>query len=282
MSTTYTGKTPFAKKRFSQNFLIDQNVANRIVAAAGLAGGDFAVEIGPGRGVLTEPLLATGASLTCIEIDFKLADRLKERYLGRAGIDFIVGDALKISFIDLSEEKGKRLKLVSNLPYNISGPVLAKFLEERAAFSVMVLMFQKEVADRITAGPGTKDYGSLSVLAYAYTDVKRLFDIPPHLFRPVPKVTSTVLLFRVLEAPRVSVPDEALFKRVVRGGFTGRRKTLINSLAAAGFVKEEAASALQEAGIDPKRRGETLTPEEFSKLTEGFINADTRYELTNK
>ncbi len=271
MSAANTDRTPFAKKRFSQNFIKDQNVARAIVAAAGLTDGDCAVEIGPGRGVLTEPLLATGAKLTCIEIDFKLADRLKEKYSDNDNIDFIVGDALKISFADLSKEKGKYLKLVSNLPYNISGPVLAKFLEERVAFSTMVLMFQKEVADRISAGPGTKDYGSLSVLTYAYTDVKRLFDIPPHLFRPVPKVTSTVLLFRVLDSPRVPVPDELLFKRVVRGGFTGRRKTLINSLTSAGFVKDEAAAALKEAGIDPKRRGETLTPEEFSRLTEAFI-----------
>ncbi|MEE8574919.1 MAG: 16S rRNA (adenine(1518)-N(6)/adenine(1519)-N(6))-dimethyltransferase RsmA, partial [Thermodesulfobacteriota bacterium] len=224
----------------------------------------------PGRGALTECLLHGGARVTAVEVDPLLSEKLAEVFKNEEGFQIVTADALGFSFPDLSKKKEKKLKLVANLPYNISGPMLAKLLDERAAFSVMVLMFQKEVAERITAGPGTKAYGALSVLTKAYTDARAEFDISPHLFRPVPKVTSTVVSFRVLSEPRVPVTDEVLFKRVVKSGFGQRRKTLYNALKMLGADKATIDKALDEAGIDGGRRGETLDLAEFARLASAF------------
>ncbi len=258
------------RKRFSQNFLVDRGAAQRIVSLADIEEGDRLIEVGPGRGVLTRLLLDAGAYVTSIEIDTSLAEGLSKYFGKREGFELITKDALKFSFLDYSEKFGVRFKLVSNLPYNISGPMLAKLLDERDALSLMVLMFQKEVGERITALPDTKAYGSLSVLAQTFADVTTEFDLPPGAFRPAPKVNSTVLKLRILDAPRVEVPDYALYKRVVRGAFAHRRKTLPNTLKGLGFERDEVLSALNTAGISPGRRGETLDLEEFSKLTLAF------------
>ncbi len=258
------------RKRFSQNFLVDRGAAQRIVSLAEIEEGDRVIEVGPGRGVLTRLLLDAGARVTSIEIDTALSEGLRRYFGEREGFELITKDALKFSFLDYSKKSGERFKLVSNLPYNISGPMLAKLINERAALSVMVLMFQKEVGERITAAPDTKEYGSLSVLAQTFANVTAEFDLPPGAFRPAPKVNSTVLKLRVLDAPRVEVPDYALYKRIVRGAFAHRRKTLPNTLKGLGFERGEVLAALEAAGIDPGRRGETLDLEEFSKLTLAF------------
>lgn len=254
------------KKRLSQNFLIDRNVAVKIVRTADIDKGDEVIEVGPGRGMLTELIVKAGAKLTCIEIDPALAGSLEKSFEGRAGFKVINADALKISFIDLGNASEKKFKLISNLPYNISGPMLAKLIDERRVFSSLHLMFQKEVAQRIVAGPGTKAYGSLSVLAQTYMDTKLEFDIPPHLFRPVPKVDSTLISFKVLDAPRVEVTSEEFYKRVVRSAFAQRRKTLANALGAIFSDKAKVLKALAAAVIEPGRRGETLDLKEFSAL----------------
>ncbi|MFQ5736083.1 MAG: 16S rRNA (adenine(1518)-N(6)/adenine(1519)-N(6))-dimethyltransferase RsmA [Thermodesulfobacteriota bacterium] len=256
---------PFARKRYGQHFLIDRNVVARIVRTAGVAPGDHVLEIGPGRGALTEQLLDAGARVLAIEVDPALAAGLFRQFPARK-LEVVTADALKLSYTGLARERGCRFKVVSNLPYNISGPILAKFLDEREAFTSLVLMFQKEVAGRIAASPGTKEYGVLSVLSQTYTDVRAEFDVGAHLFVPRPKVTSSVVSFRVLDAPRVEVPDEAFFKSVVRAAFSTRRKMLPNALKTLGFDKETALRALGEAGVDPARRGETLSLEEFSAL----------------
>jgi len=266
---TMTGENAFqrprAKKKFGQHFLNDRNIIRKIVAAAGVEKGDLVLEIGPGTGVLTAELLAAGAQVLAVEVDSDLIGPLEERFKGS---DFTVekADALKVSYTELAAAYGRRFKLVANLPYYISGPLLAKLLAERAAFSIMVLMFQKEVAVRIASGPGSRDYGNLSVLSQAFTEVKREFDVPARLFTPAPKVDSSVVSFRVLERPRTDIGDETFFRQVVRAAFATRRKTLLNSLGAL-LSRTDALSALDEAGIDPVRRGETLSLDEFARLS---------------
>ncbi|MBE7416101.1 MAG: 16S rRNA (adenine(1518)-N(6)/adenine(1519)-N(6))-dimethyltransferase RsmA [Deltaproteobacteria bacterium] len=257
------------KKRYGQHFLTDKNIIRKIVSAAKVSEGESVLEIGPGRGALTEALVDAGARVLAIEVDEELADGIRERFPADR-VEVIRGDALKLSFRELGRELGERhgkLKLVANLPYYISGPVLAKLLDERDAFTVMVLMFQKEVGDRIVSGPGSRDYGILSVLAQAYTDVKKEFDVPARLFFPKPKVDSTVLSFRVLDSPKVPIEDERFFKSIVRAAFGTRRKMLVNSLASTGLQKPDIEAALREAGIDPGRRGETLDLNDFGRLT---------------
>lgn len=256
-----------AKKRLSQNFLIDRNVAAKIVGTAKICEGDRVIEVGPGRGILTELIASAGARLICIEIDPALSNSLEERFKDERGVKVINADALKFSFVDLGAGEEKKFKLISNLPYNISGPMLAKLIDERMVFSSMYLMFQKEVALRIVAVPGTKAYGSLSVLAQTYMDVKLLFSIPPHLFRPAPKVESTLISLIVLDAPRVEVLSEGFYKLVVRSAFAQRRKTLTNALQTLGVDKSRVLKALELSGIEPERRGETLDLKEFSALT---------------
>lgn len=263
--TIENGGRPRAKKRFGQHFLNDRNIIRKIVAAAGVKEGDLVLEIGPGTGVLTEELLLAGARVWAVEVDAELIEFLKGRFQTES-LTIIPADALKVSYEELARGAGGRLKLVANLPYYISGPLLSKLLTERAAFSIMVLMFQKEVAVRITSGPKSRDYGNLSVLSQALTDVKREFDVPARLFSPKPKVDSSVVSFRVLDSPKIEFEDEEFFRKVVRSAFGARRKTLLNALSSLGG-KEEMLGALEEAGIDPKRRGETLDLDEFGALS---------------
>lgn len=249
------------KKRFGQNFLRDLSVVERILTAADLSPDDRVLEIGPGLGVLTERLLARAGEVQVMEVDRDLAERLR----GRPEIHLRVleGDCLEMDWPALLPEPP--YTLVANLPYNISSQVVFKILDHRDLFRRLVLMFQKEVADRLAASPGGKDYGILSVFCHLWFDVRRVATVPPGAFFPPPKVTSAVLAFDPLPAPRVAVEDEALFRRVVKGAFGQRRKTLRNALAAAGFADVE--SALLDAGIDPVRRGETLSLEEFARLS---------------
>ncbi len=261
----YDSPLPRPKKRFGQHFLTDRNVIRKIAAVARLKPEDCVVEIGPGRGALTEELIASGARVIAIEVDRELAPLLKERFPSDR-LDVIEADALKVSLRDVSARLGKRLKVVSNLPYNISGPMVAKFIDERAAISSMVLMFQKEVARRLVARPGTREYGVLSVFSQLYADLKIEFDLSKNLFFPRPEVDGSVVSFRFLDAPRVEAADPAFFSSVVKSSFSQRRKTLLNSLKQLGMEKEKLLKALELCGIDPRRRGETLSLEEFSGL----------------
>ncbi|MBI5827637.1 MAG: ribosomal RNA small subunit methyltransferase A [Deltaproteobacteria bacterium] len=261
----YDSPLPRPKKRFGQHFLTDRNVIRKIAAVARLTPEDCVVEIGPGRGALTEELLTSGARVIAIEVDRELAPLLKERFPSDR-FEVIEADALKVSFQAISERLGKRLKVVSNLPYNISGHIVAKFINERAAISSMTLMFQKEVARRLVASPGTREYGALSVFSQLYADLKIEFDLSKNLFFPRPEVDSSVVSFRFLDSPRVEVADEAFFSSVVKSSFSQRRKTLLNSLKQLGMEKDKLLNALELCGIDPSRRGETLTLEEFSGL----------------
>lgn len=258
------------KKRLGQHFLTDKNIVRRIISVADIREGDHVLEVGPGKGILTEGLLSAGARVIAIEFDTALVHALKEKFASFKDFEVIQADALKLSFLELARERGCVFKAVSNLPYNISGPITAKFIEERAAFSSLTLMFQKEVAMRLTALPGTKNYGGLSVFSQVYADVKREFDVSKNVFFPKPKVESAVVGFRFLPGPRVAINDEAAFKRVVRAAFGTRRKTLLNAFQTLGLSREAISQALAKSAIDPQRRGETLTLAEFGRLTDAL------------
>jgi len=260
---------PRPKKHLGQHFLADGNLLRKIVAISGAGKGDRVLEIGPGTGALTRRLLETGAIVLAVEIDRGLAERLGETFataVEKGALEIICADILKVSLSTLARERDCRFNVVANLPYNISGPVLARLLAERRALTSMTLMFQREVAERITARPGTKAYGALSVMAQAYTDCKIEFDVSRRLFKPQPRVDSSIVSLKVLERPGVEVADETFFKRVVRSAFGTRRKTLVNALKPLSIDKDALARAIRSAGIDPSTRGETLGIAEFGAL----------------
>ncbi|WP_432822514.1 16S rRNA (adenine(1518)-N(6)/adenine(1519)-N(6))-dimethyltransferase RsmA [Trichloromonas sp.] len=250
------------KKRFGQNFLHDRSVVDRIMAAADLQKTDQVLEIGPGLGALTDRMLPLVDRLHVMELDRDLIDGLNARQASNLCVHS--GDALRM---DWDEVLGAGpVKLVANLPYNISSQVLFKLLDHRQLFARAVLMFQKEVGDRICAPPGNRDYGILSVFCQLWFDVRRVVTVPPGAFNPPPKVTSAVLAFEPLAQPRVPVTDEAFFRRVVKGAFAQRRKTLRNTLTSAGFGFDGLEQAMADIGIDSGRRGETLSLDEFARL----------------
>jgi 16S rRNA (adenine1518-N6/adenine1519-N6)-dimethyltransferase len=250
------------KKRFGQNFLQDRHVVDRILEAADLEESDRVLEVGPGLGALTDRLLPRAATLHVMEVDRDLIAALQAR--DAANLRIHAGDALRLDWEELLTEPP--YKLVANLPYNISSQILFKILDHRSLFSRLVLMFQQEVGDRLCAGPGGRDYGILSVLCQVWFDIRRVAKVPPSAFFPPPKVNSVVLCFDALARPRVEVSDQDFFRRVVKGAFSQRRKTLANALKGAGFGFDGLAEALQSIDIDPGRRAETLTLEEFAAL----------------
>ncbi len=260
------------RKRLGQHFLVDRGVAERILDVSGVERDDTVVEIGPGDGILTEGLLKRATHVIAIEIDRRLAGALRERFRGWENLELIQADALGVSYTGLSERYGKRLRVVANLPYNISTPILIRFIDQRTAFSSLTLMFQKEVARRITAPPGTKDYGVLSVLAQVYMDTRVEFDLPPQVFKPRPRVDSSVVTLIPLPSPRVRIYDEEFFRRTVRCAFGKRRKTLLNALMDLGVGRKDLSGILKGLGIDERRRGETLNLQEFSLLTGAILD----------
>jgi 16S rRNA (adenine1518-N6/adenine1519-N6)-dimethyltransferase len=258
------GKT-FPRKSLGQNFVTDRRVIERIIESAGISPGDDVLEIGPGMGALTLALAESAGRVVAIEKDERVISRLRDLLEGCTNTEIIPGDCLKLDYRDYY--RGKKMKVVSNLPYSISTPVLIKLLGDREIFSSLILMLQLEVGERITAAPGGRQYGSLSVLLQTYMDVKTLFRVPPSAFWPKPKVYSVVLGFVPLPKPRVPVPDERLHERVLRAAFSSRRKMLGNSLRSI-LPKEAVESVLDSCGIDRSRRAETLSIEEFGRLAE--------------
>ncbi|MFQ5442447.1 MAG: 16S rRNA (adenine(1518)-N(6)/adenine(1519)-N(6))-dimethyltransferase RsmA [Thermodesulfobacteriota bacterium] len=260
-----------AKKRLGQHFLKDRFVIARIIKAAGVSEGEHVVEIGPGPGYLTEGLLGAGAIVTAIELDRDMCGFLREKFSGVEGFNLIQGDALKVDFFELSGQKGEPFKVVSNPPYNITGPLLFRLLEARGLLKGVVLTIQKEVAARIVSGPGSKEYGILSVLLQVHFDVKSCFKISRSQFTPAPKVDSVVVSLTPLERPRVEVEDERFFTTVVKAAFGRRRKTLLNALTSLGAGKAELKVAMESAGVNSGRRAETLSLEEFSTLAGALL-----------
>lgn len=251
---------PFAKRSLGQNFLVDETVIRLIVHALGPKSGDTVVEIGPGRGALTEKLIESGATVYALELDTEFSRMLQEKFGGRSNVHIIETDALEIDFAEIAA--GRKLRLVANLPYNISTAILQRLYSFAEVFEDCVLMFQREVVERITAAPGTKDRGYLSVLTQAYFVVEKLFDVPPHAFNPVPKVWSSV----VRCVPRTGIEfDHAKLQAIVSLSFSQKRKTILNNLKQR---YADAETLLARAGIDPKRRAETLTLDEWLALVD--------------
>lgn len=258
------------KKRFGQHFLHDRSVIDKIIAASQLDPRQQVVEIGPGLGVLTDELLPRAAHVHALEIDRDLIERLRERKDHRLTIH--EGDVLNLPWKEFLTQPP--YTLVANLPYNISSQIVFRLLDHRYLFQRMVLMFQREVGERLIAVPGTKDYGILSVLCQLWYDIRKVTLVKPGAFKPPPKVDSVVLHFQPLTHPRVDPINEDFFRKVVKAAFTQRRKTLKNSLHAAGFSAEEISSALLQSDISPGCRGETLTLQNFSDLTRALFHSN--------
>lgn len=257
-------------KSLGQNFLIDDNVIDRILDGARLSKGDKIIEVGPGIGTLTREMGRVADKVVAIEIDKTLIPILKDTLDEFENIEVINQDILKVNVEDLVKEKlnGGPVKLVANLPYYITTPIVMKFLEEDIPVTDIVVMVQKEVADRMNANPGTKDYGALSVAVQYYCDTEIVAKAPRHMFIPQPNVDSTVIGLHVREERKYNVDSEDIFFKTVKAAFGQRRKTLLNALGTLGFLnKDEIREVLSEANIDEKRRGETLSIEEFANLS---------------
>ena len=256
------GAAPPPKKRLGQHFLIDQNIVRKIVAAAALKPDEAVLEIGPGRGVLTRALCGQAGRVLAIEVDRSLGATLEAALAGCANVEVLFGDALDYPY----ERLAPRTVVVANLPYNVSSPLLFKLLHAHQKIDRMVLMLQTEVARRLVAGPGSKDYGILSVLTQYRAEPALAFHVSAGCFRPKPAVGSTVVVLPMRREPAVSVGDEPLFIRTVRASFAHRRKTLVNSLRDEGFPSDRILPALKAAGIEPSRRAESLTIAQFAAL----------------
>ena len=253
-----------AKGSWGQNFLDDPSALQRIAEAAELAAGDAVIELGAGLGHLTRCLVATGAQVTAVERDPDLLQVLEE--LRADNLRVVCANAAHLSFAEVARKKP--VIVVGNIPFQLTSPILFELLDQRADVSRAVLTVQKEVADRLTADPGGRDYGILSVLLGLHFEVRALFDLSPGLFHPPPKVSSTVVRLDLLERPRAPVIDEERFRRLVKAAFARRRKQISNSLKSDPSLGAPAAmaQALRRAHIEHSRRAETLSVEEFATL----------------
>ena len=263
-------------KSLGQNFLINENILNEIIEAADITKDDVVLEIGTGIGTLTSKLCERAKRVVAVEIDKNLLPILNETLSAYQNIDIINKDILKT---DINEELkslgiNQKVKVVANLPYYITTPIIMKILEEKVNVSVMVLMLQKEVANRINAQHSTKDYGSLSIAVQYYCDTQIICKVPKNSFIPEPNVDSLVIKLTVNEKRKVEIEDEELFFKLVRGSFAKRRKTILNSLTGYEDLtdKEKLEKLFEISQIDSKRRGETLTIQDFAKLTQNYKN----------
>jgi len=266
-----------AKRSLGQNFLVDHHYTQRIVDAVSPRAGETIIEIGPGQGALTGLLVESGAQVVAIELDRELIPHLAARFAGRDNLRLIEADALTVDFCR-QIAPATSARVVANLPYYISTPILQRLIEQRECIREMTVMLQREVVERITARPGGKEYGYLSVLVQFFCEAERLFDVPPGAFRPAPKVYSSVMRLRVRSQPAASVRDQELFLEVVKSLFAQRRKTILNNLRAArgrlGLRSEEQIlRALTASALEPRRRAETLSIHEIAQLADHIIAA---------
>ena len=260
-----------ADKKLGQNFLIDENVVRQIVEAAELSEADTVLEVGPGIGTLTQGLAESKAKVVTVELDTRLLPVLATTLEGYDNVRVVHGDILKVNIME--EVGAPEFKVCANLPYYITTPIIFALLEKRLPMERLVAMVQKEVAERMAAQPGGKDYGALSVAIQYYTEPEIACIVPPTSFIPAPAVDSAVIVCKRRSKPPVEVCDEALFFRVVKAAFSLRRKMLSNSLKNMGIKGEQVAKWLELAGVDGKRRAETLSLEDFAKLTNSFNEA---------
>jgi 16S rRNA (adenine1518-N6/adenine1519-N6)-dimethyltransferase len=254
-------------KSLGQNFLIDDSVLADIVEGAEIGSEDFVIEIGPGVGTLTRELLKKAKKVCAIELDSELIPILQQELKDFDNLTLINKDALKVDFNEIIGEE-KSVKLVANLPYYVTTPIIVKLLTEGYPFKSLTIMIQKEVAERIDAAPGGKEYGSLSLLVQYHSKTRIIRKVSPGCFIPQPKVESMVINLEKLDSPRVKVKDVKLFFDLIRDSFNMRRKTLSNAIRNVKLSKEDISKAFELSGIDPKRRGETLSIEEFGRLAD--------------
>ncbi len=263
------GLTP--RKRWGQHFLVDQNILSKVIRTAELEKGDVVLEIGPGLGEMTLALARQVKKVIAVEIDRKLVKILQEKTADFSNIMVIEGDVLKISLHQLYPQGNQQFKVVANLPYQISTPLIFRFIESKQLFSTVTLMLQREVAERMIASPGGKDYGPLSIFTQSVSDLSIQFFIKPSAFFPPPKVESAVIHMVWKEKPLVRLEEEGWFKKVVKGCFSYRRKRLINALRHADlFLPEDLEKRIEKIGIDSQRRPETLTIQEFVTLADAL------------
>lgn len=265
------------KKSLGQNFITDPQVLEKIVNTAQIQPDTGVIEIGPGMGALTERLADKAKQVIAIELDQRLIPVLENLFRDQEHVRIIQSDALNVDLDQLVKQfkDVKDIYVVANLPYYITSPLLIHLLEQRAPLKRIVVMIQKEVAERLTASPNTKAYGSLSVLAQYYAQVEQAFIVPRHVFVPQPKVDSSVVRFNILPSPSIKVVDEPLFFQLVRASFGKRRKTLVNALYgsfSSSLSKKEIIELLNKAHIEPTRRGETCSLEEFAEITKVFYD----------
>lgn len=260
------------RKKFGQNFLIDGNILEKIVDAAQITEADCVLEIGPGIGTMTQYLAERAKTVVAVEIDTNLIPILRDTLSSYNNVEIINQDILKIDINSIVEEQngGNPIKIVANLPYYITTPIIMSLLEKHVKLQSITIMVQKEVADRMQAGPGTKDYGALSLAVQYYTKPEIITKVPASCFMPRPNVDSTVIRLTKYEQPPVEALDEEFLFAVIRASFNQRRKTLINGLSNAGNLgisKERAATVLEQMGLPAQIRGEALTLEQFTEFS---------------
>ncbi|MGI8788418.1 MAG: 16S rRNA (adenine(1518)-N(6)/adenine(1519)-N(6))-dimethyltransferase RsmA [Pyrinomonadaceae bacterium] len=267
-------KPIYAKKSFGQNFLVDPNYIDKIIHALDPQANETIIEIGAGRGALTGKLIESEANVVAVELEREMIANLREQFAGAENFRLIESDALKLNFEEIIENpltanrKPQTAKLVANLPYYISTAILQKLIEQRDCFSEMILMFQREVVERITARAGDSERGFLTVLTEAYLDAEKLFDVPPNAFHPAPKVWSSIV--RLKPKDNIEIENEDLFREIISAGFAQKRKTIFNNLKNAPNIfenKDEVLRVLEESKIEKNRRAETLTLEEWARLS---------------
>ena len=260
------------QKKYGQNFLIDTHVLDKIIGAAQIGPDDFVLEIGPGIGTMTQYLAEAAREVVAVEIDTKLIPILQDTLKEYDNVTVLNEDILKVDIRKIAEEKngGKPIKVVANLPYYITTPIIMGLFESEVPLDSITVMVQKEVADRMQVGPGTKDYGALSLAVQYYASPYIVANVPPNCFMPRPKVGSAVIRLTTYDKPPVEVDDEKLMFRIIRASFNQRRKTLANGLKNAADLdipKELIAESIESLGHGPSVRGEALTLEEFAALS---------------
>lgn len=264
-----------ANKNYGQNFLIDENIVNSIIDCAEISKDDFVIEIGPGLGTLTSKLLEKSGKVTCIELDKKMLDILNDRFKLYDNFELINEDVLKVDLkkiIDNNLEKFKNAKVVANLPYYITTPIIMKLLENKLNLTSITVMVQKEVAERLTETPGGKNTGAITYSINYYTEPSLVINVPNSSFIPIPKVDSSVINLKLLSTNKVTPQNEDLFFKIIKTAFLQKRKTLINTLINGNFGDREfLENMLNKLGIDLKIRGEKLSLEDFKQIAD-YIN----------
>ncbi len=263
------------KKNFGQNFLIDGHVINKIINSADIKDDELVIEIGPGIGSLTEELLLRAKLVICIEIDKTLIPILEENFKNFDNLVIINEDVLKVDLKEIIETHGfKSAKLVANLPYYITTPIIMNVLENGYPISDIIVMIQKEVAYRMNAKPSTKDYGALSIVVNYYADTYLVANVPPNCFMPRPNVDSAVIKISTLETKRANPKNEAMFFKLIKAGFSMRRKTLVNcmfNMPETTLSKVELEAELEKIGINPKIRGEALDIDKYVLISDSLF-----------